>query len=119
MSRWPGDRSHGQRCYPMPAPASPPGRAFALHRPDREHVDVAVLAQRDLLRPLDRFLHRVAVAEVEPAEDLFRLGEGPVGDLTLAGLEADAGRLGIGAQAFAVDHLLGRLQLLGEALVTS
>ena len=28
VGRRPGDRSHGQRCYPMPAPASPLGRAF-------------------------------------------------------------------------------------------
>src|SRR4030095_1966142 len=41
-----------------------------------------------------------------------------VRDRALPGLEGDAAGLGVGAQALAVDHLLGRLQLFGETLVT-
>src|SRR5207247_677645 len=85
------------------------------HRPDREHVDVTTFTERDLLCPLHGLLHRVAVDEVEAAQDLFRLGEGTVRDLALSGLEADAAGLRVGTQALAVGHLPGRLELPGEA----
>src|SRR5262245_4947 len=106
--------------------ASAPGSASAgeapttwarSHRPDRPDLDGAALAERDLLRPLDRLGLRVALDHVEAAQDFLRLGERPVRDLSLTRLEADAARVLLAAPALAVYHLLGRQKLLAEALV--
>src|SRR5262250_1416880 len=86
-----------------------------LHRPDRPHVDVPAVAQRDLLGPLDRLVLALAVDEVEAPEGLLGLGERPVHDLALAGLEANPAAVAVGPQALAVHHLAGGAQLLGEA----
>src|SRR5258705_2163935 len=93
------------------------GAGPPLHRPDRSHVDVATLVEPDLLGPLDGLLPAVAVDQVEAPQRLLGLGEGTVHDLALAGLDAEAAPVGVGAQPLAVDHLAGRAQLLGEAAV--
>src|SRR6185503_816972 len=103
------------------APAGSPSRrrvAPLSHRPDRSHLDETALAQRDLLRPFHRFLLGIALDQVEAAQGLLGLGEGPVHELALPGLEADAAAVTIGAQALAVDHLAGCPELLGEAAVS-
>src|SRR5437867_13005362 len=87
------------------------------HLPDRPHLDEATLAERDLLRPLDRFLPGVALDQVEAAQGLLRLGEGAVHDLALPGLEADATGVAVRAQALPHDHLAGGLELVAEAPV--
>src|SRR5262249_305321 len=95
--------------------AATPG--LPSHRPDGPDIDRSALAERDLLRPLDRLRLRIAFDQVEAAEDFLGLGDRAVGDLTLAGLEADTARAIVAPQALAVDHLLGRHELLAEALV--
>src|SRR5207245_6075905 len=95
---------------PEPAPVR-------LHVPDRPQLDEAPLTERDLLRPLDRFLPGVTLDQVEAAQGLLRLGEGAIHDLALPGLEADAAGVAVRAQALAHDHLAGGLALVAEAPV--
>src|SRR5436190_22970049 len=80
-----------------------------LHLPDGPHVHVAALGDGHLLRPLQRLLLRGALQQVEAPERLLRLGEGAVGDLRVAGLDAHAARLGLWAQSFGHDGLAGFL----------
>src|SRR5215831_2361314 len=104
-----------------PTCRSPRRSASPSPRPDRPDFDTPAFGERDLLGPLDRFVLRIALDQVEAAENLFGLREGPVGDLRLSRLDADAAALLIHAQAFGVDHLAlaGCLQLGVEPLVAS
>src|SRR5207237_2490782 len=69
------------------------------HRPDGPDLDVAAVAQRQLLGPLDGLVLRVALDQVVAAEGFLGLGERPVGDLRLARLEPDPGAVAVGSQA--------------------
>src|SRR5262249_10508065 len=92
--------------------AATPG--LPSHRPDGPDIDRSALAERDLLRPLDRLRLRIAFDQVEAAEDFLGLGERAVGDLTLAGLEADTARVLVAPPALPWDPLLGRQARLAE-----
>src|SRR5262245_20294613 len=100
-----------------PSRGGGPGAARS-HRPDRADLDEAALAERNLLRPLERLLLAVALDQVEPAQGFLRLRERAVHHLAMACLEAYAARVGVRTQPLAVHHLAGRAQLLGEAAVT-
>src|SRR5207247_8818308 len=86
-------------------------------RPDRAYVDVAALAEWDLLRPLDGFLLGGALDQIEAAQGLLGLGERAVHDLSLAGLDPDPAGFAVGPERLAVDHLARTLEPLAEAHV--
>src|SRR4029450_8216123 len=93
-------------------PVGPWGVRPRLHRPDRAHLDVPALEERDLLGPPHRLLFGVAVDQIKAAEGLLRLGERPVHDLTLAGLDANTAAVAVRPEALTVHHLAGRAELL-------
>src|SRR5512133_596733 len=64
-------------------------RATALGPPERSYFDGADFRYRMGCGDLDCFLQAVAFDDVEAADDLFRFGEGAVGDELLAVAEAD------------------------------
>src|SRR2546422_1060515 len=90
-----------------PPPAPPPAAApractgstrphRTSHLPDGPHLDVTVLAERQLLGPLDRLVLAVALDQVVAAQRFLRLGERPIDDLRLAGLEPHSHAVTVG-----------------------
>src|SRR5215475_4133471 len=90
-------------------------------RPDRLDFDGAVFAERELLGPLDGFVLRLALDQVEAAENLLRLREGAVGHLPLSRCEPYAAALLVRAQTLGEDHLAfaGGLQVGLEPLMAT
>src|SRR5262245_7617842 len=77
-----------------------------------------MLVQDDARRQFDGLLPRSAVDQVEAAQGLLGLREGPIGDLPLPTLQPESGGLGFGAKAFPAEHLARRPHLAVELDVT-
>src|SRR5262245_54211783 len=85
-----------------------------LHLPDRPHLHHAAVADRHLLRPLERLFARGALDQVEAAERLLRLREGTVGHHGMTRLHPHPAGLRLGTKPLADDGLAGPAQLLAE-----
>ncbi len=89
-----------------PTDRPPPLRAG----PGGADLDAAALAQRQLLRPCDRFVLGIGLDQVEPAEQFLGLDKRAIKDNMPAGLHADRGRAFAEAQSTRPHPLPGSLQ---------